>query len=347
MTSVPGDRQWRVWPEAVAAQMRVRYGGRPAQERPLSYDIAVYDEYAPWRVWIADQLDQLPESVAASIEGRLWLDEHFWPVLMELGAGAALRRRGLLPRYEVDHDGLTPDWTVYDSRGDLLGLVEVCTYTPKLETYGRIRAWHGLVARIRQIPVPVVLVLGPASSRVPPPDAGTAKRIARELKRELLRPRTRTSYTVGRYEFVRLPTQSPYGLRACFQPPSSIAGPIDARPLCRAIEAKAQRYKTVAQSLGVEFAVAAGAHRFTGLDESHMLSLLKGERTVTFQFNIGDVHIGEHHVDTSIDPHWSMPPALGGIVWLGNVFPFESKWIPNADHSESLGSLTRVFASWT
>ena len=60
---------------------RHRYGKRPPQDRQLTYDIAVQDEHASWRQWLDDQLALLPDQSSEALAKKVWLDEHFWPVL--------------------------------------------------------------------------------------------------------------------------------------------------------------------------------------------------------------------------------------------------------------------------
>jgi hypothetical protein len=159
---------------------RKRYGKRPPQDRQLTYDIAVKDEYAPWRQWLDDQLALLPDQASEALARRLWLDEHFWPVNFELATGAGHRAARLRVVYEQAWDGLSPDWTVSSDSGRPLAFVEVHTDMPAPDTFGRMRAWHGLVERVKEIPVPVLLQLASAKP-VSPPDARTAKKITQDL----------------------------------------------------------------------------------------------------------------------------------------------------------------------
>jgi len=131
-----------------------RYGKRPPEQRQLTYDIAANDEYAPWRHWLDAQLALLPAQAAEAMSRRVWLDEHFWPVNFELAVGAGLRAAGLGVPYEEIWDGVTPDWTVLSGGGKPLAFVEVHTDQPPPRTFGEMRAWHGLVERIKTIPVP-------------------------------------------------------------------------------------------------------------------------------------------------------------------------------------------------
>jgi hypothetical protein len=189
-------------PDFVEAHRR-RYGNRPAQQRQLTYDIAVLDEYASWRDWLDQQLALLPPHKADELARKWVLDEHFWPVMFELATGAGLRAAGLNMAYEQEFDDLTPDWTVLSDGGDPVCLVEVHTHSPPKETFGQMRAWHGLVGRIREIPVSVVLVLASQGGPIRPPSAYIAKKIAQDLRFEL-RPGRGPAFTSHGYTVVVL-----------------------------------------------------------------------------------------------------------------------------------------------
>jgi len=165
----------RFGPDFVAEHRR-RYGKRPPEARQLTYDIAVQEEYAPWRRWLDNQLALLPDQVSDALAGKVWLDEHFWTVNFELAAGAGLRAAGLIVAYEQTWDGASPDWTVLSDSAKPLAFVEVHTDMPSPETFGQMRAWHGLVERIKTIPVPVVLQVASRGGPVPPPDAALPRR---------------------------------------------------------------------------------------------------------------------------------------------------------------------------
>jgi hypothetical protein len=65
----------RFGPDFVAAHRR-RYGNRPAQQRQLTYDIAVLDEYASWRDWVDQELALLPADAIA--ENQSLSDSGVW-----------------------------------------------------------------------------------------------------------------------------------------------------------------------------------------------------------------------------------------------------------------------------
>jgi hypothetical protein len=210
----------------------------------------------------------------------VWLDEHFWPVNFELATGAGLRAAGLRTVYEEVWDGLSPDWTVLSDSGTPLAFVEFHTDMPAPETFGQMRAWHGLVERIKEIPVPVLLQLASAKP-VSPPDPRTAKKIAQDLRRELLSGRPGSTFWTQGYTFLvmqdpRREVAAMLGMHACFDPPSSRAGSVTAQRLMEGITEKVRKYKSLAARYEVPLIVAVGAHRFTGVTLQQLDDVLTG-----------------------------------------------------------------------
>ena len=261
----------RFGPDFVAERHR-KVGKYPPEQRQLTYDIAVNDDCAPWRQWLDDQLALLPAHAADAMARRIWLDEHFWPVNFELATGAGLRGAGLSVTYEQDWDGVTPDWTILSEANKPLAFVEVHTDQPPSGTFSQIRAWHGLVERVKAIPVPVVLQLASKGGPVSPPDAGTAKRIAKDLHTKLLQQPLANMFLSHGYRFLVMGDRrrggqqmvSPLGMHALFEPPSSRAGPVTAQRLMERIGEKVHNYRRLAETYEVPLMVAVGAHRFTG-----------------------------------------------------------------------------------
>ena len=326
----------RFGPDFVAEHRR-KFGKYPPEQRQLTYDIAVNDEYEPWRRWLDDQLALLPSRAADAMARRIWLDEHFWPVNFELAAGAGLRKAGLSAVYEAEWDGLTPDWTVFVEDAKPLAFIEVHTDHPAPETFGQMRAWHGLVERIKKIPVPVVLQLA-SGGPVHPPDARTAKRIAQDLKNKLLTQPWATMFLSHGYRFLVMADPrrggqmtSPLGMHACFVPPSSRAGPVSAGRLMTRIEDKVRSYRALAEAYDVPLAVAVGAHRFTGVTLDQVDDLLTGLQAprIIFQFDAGDPYIGSQTVSMAPVPPWQWPGDLAGVLWIENQLPFRLSVRPN------------------
>lgn len=316
-------------------------------QRELSYDIQVQDEYAPWRVWLDEQLAQLPEKKANTLAGRLWRDEFFWSVIFELAAGAGLRRAGFAVAYEqpVDGGGLTPDWTVMTPDGRPLLLVEVHTDDPAKDTFARMRGWHHLVEAIKKIPVSVVLQLAGTEGPPTPPDAGTAKKISAELQEQLLsvwnwNQQTPIKVSSHGYTFMVMgdprlggrAMDSPLGMHAAFDPPTSRAGQVSADKLLARVADKVSKYRRLADQHDLPLVIAAGAHKFTGVTLENVDYALEGAEApvITMQFGGGDSFISESVTVQwgPVEP-WSMPPDLAALLWINHTFPFEMTVRPN------------------
>lgn len=328
--------QQRFGPRFVAEQ-RDRYGKRPPENRMLSYDQAVLEEYGPWRIWLDGQLGLLPERTANAFAANLWRDQNFWPDVIELAAGAELRRRGFGVEFERRWGNLTPDWTVVGEDGTPVALVEVLTHSPEQGAFAKMKAWHALVERIKQIPVRVVLTVAGDSSRpVAAPDPRTAKKIAQDLRRALLSPLNLTAFRSEGYTFLlqadprtRRPMEAS-GMGTVLVPPSGMAGVVSAQPVAARIEEKVSKYREVAREAGLPLVVAVGAHPFTGLQVQELDDLLKGVPAMSVQFDFGDSFIHQPvEIDPHNPPHWTMPPALAGVLWVNNDFPFTTAWRPN------------------
>jgi hypothetical protein len=156
--SQKSDSSLRFGPDFVA-EYRRRVGRRPPEQRQLTYEIAVSDEFAPWRQWLDEQLALLPAAAADVMARRIWLDEHFWPVNFELATGAGLRAAGFAAVYEQEWSGLTPDWTVLSDLGQPCAFVEVHTDQPPSEAFGRMRTKTG-ASCICGMPRPTLEVTG-------------------------------------------------------------------------------------------------------------------------------------------------------------------------------------------
>lgn len=207
------------------------------------------------------------------------------------------------------------------------------TDQPDSATFGQMRAWHGLVERIKEIPVPVVLCVAPkGGGPVVPPDAGTAKKIARDLHNKLLKDPAANMFLSHGHTFLVIgdpkrggrQMASGLGMRAVCQPPSSRAGPVSAQQLMQRVREKAHAYRDLARDHDAPLIVAVGAHRFTGVTLAHVDDMLAGlpAPKITFQFDYGDPYIGSQTVNWGPVPPWQWPDELAGLLWIENQLPF-------------------------
>ncbi|WP_147268416.1 hypothetical protein [Spongiactinospora rosea] len=319
---------------AFVEEYRRRHGSKTPQGRELTYDNAVSDEFAPRREWLSRQLNLLPAKQADQLARKVWQDDHYWSVHFEMAVGAALRQAGLNAVYDHPWGRQTPDWTVMAATGEPLCLVEVYTASPPQRTYRSMRAWHQVTQQFKKIPIGVVLTLESTGSPIDPPDSKEAKRLAREVERALSSvlcpPRITTSLGLT---FLVLADRygrqipSPFGLRACFEAPSSIAGQVSAAQIVPGVREKISKYRRIVDEHDLPLVVAVGAHPFTGLTLRELDDFLAGEMSMTFQFNIGDGYIGSSTFPSS---RWDIPSELSGLLWVDNLFPFEATGRPNS-----------------
>ncbi|MBP2702922.1 hypothetical protein JOL79_03785 [Microbispora sp. RL4-1S] len=314
-------------------EYRRRHGNKTPQGRALTYENAVNEEFASRREWLDEQLSLLPVQQADQLARRVWQDDHYWSVHFEMAVGAALRQTGLKLIYDHPWYHQTPDWTVFSATGEPLCIVEVHTASPAQVTYKNMRAWHQLTQHIKTIPVGVLLMLEPTGRPISAPDSKAAKKIAGEVRKALCSPfcppRIPTSFG---YTFLiqgdgyggTLP--SPFGLYTCFEPPSSIAGQVNATQIVTPVKGKISKYRKLVEKHELPLVVAVGTHPFTGLGLQELDDLLTGEQVITFQFNLGDAYIGGPAVPS---PRWDMPPELAGLLWIDNKFPFTVTSRPN------------------
>jgi hypothetical protein len=120
-------------------------------------------------------------------------------------------------------------------------------------------------------------------------------------------------------------------MHACFEPPSSRAGPVTAQRLMDGITEKVRKYRNLAEQHAVPLIVAVGAHRFTGVSLEHLDDVLNGlpAPKMTFQFNASDPFIGEQILTLEPIPPWQWPSDLAGLLWVANQLPFNLSARPN------------------
>ena len=167
--------------------------------------------------------------------------------------------------YEQAWDGVTPDSTVLSEAQEPAAFVGVHTDNPPQRTFAQMRGWHGLVERIKKIPVPVILQLAATGSPISP-RCRTAKKIAQDIYTQIVRNPTTSVFRSSGYTFLVAgdprrggqPMVSPLGMHAAFDPPSSCAGAVGAEDLMKRIEDKARKYRDLAGAYGVPLIVAVG-----------------------------------------------------------------------------------------
>src|SRR5258708_23279074 len=82
-----GDR--RFGPDFVEEDRR-GYGRRPPEQRQLTYDIAVNDDCAAWRLWLDEQLASLSPKIADGLARKGHAGKCTPDVLVSLGSAGRL-----------------------------------------------------------------------------------------------------------------------------------------------------------------------------------------------------------------------------------------------------------------
>jgi hypothetical protein len=118
---------------------------------------------------------------------------------------------------------------------------------------------------------------------------------------------------------------SPFGLSACFEPPSCRAGIVSADRLLENTQKKVTKYRDLARAHHVPLAVAVGSHKFTGVTLDTVDQALQGAPgpSFTVQFGPGDTFI-EPVTTLAWKPvaPWAMPVDLAALMWVSHDFPF-------------------------
>lgn len=338
--------------EAFVADLKVKWAARPAWERPALYSVATAPERAAQRAWMAACLERVPEPGRSRLRSRLHSDQAFVTASTELAVAAALQDAGLLPHYEVEVDGVTPDFLVEGLDRPLL--VEVWTRREPDQLRQDERAWSVLQGRVAEIPVPIGLhIIWPDREELRPPDSRSGKQIVRKLKEWLLAvwdaPQEGMTREIGGYVFrvgaVRIP-----GLRARLHTPEG-GGWADSDTVLKAVRAKVLRYASATHSRAGYLLVVLSAEDGAGLQLNQLSSALAGKQTLSVSL---DRLPGPGNLIAWKTPRWSsdepetFDPALSAIGWLEVKVeePGPLTLIPIQSAERSLSHLASPLVRW-
>jgi hypothetical protein len=118
---------------------------------------------------------------------------------------------------------------------------------------------------------------------------------------------------------------SPFGMSACFEPPSNRVGIVSADRLLENTQKKVTKYRDLARTHRVPLVIAVGAHKFTGVTLDTIDEALQGAPTpsLTLQFGPGDTSLAPP-TTFELKPvaPWPMPTDLAALMWVDHLFPF-------------------------
>jgi hypothetical protein len=259
-------------------KLRAHCNSRPEYEWPLVYSVATADQYGAQRAEIEQWIAHLPKASQDKLIPKLQ-SEQFVETYHELVVWNILRERGFSPEYEKQLNQLTPDWYVPAGHRTPAFVVEVFTANPSDAARARRQHIEDLHCRIAAISFGAAVGFDPSEAQCEFTPQNN-KRIAAALRdwfecsdppvgaeKDLEGMTFRIDERKPSYRTVQLH----YPLEAAF---------VDQGLLSRKIEAKVDRYKSVAVAGGLPFVVAIIPDFFTGLGLWALLSVLYGVHTM-------------------------------------------------------------------
>jgi hypothetical protein len=245
-------------PEWTAEQRR-KYGRSPGYARPPLYDFWTADEFSADRDTIERWVDLLPPEARKRVIPKLRTSEQFTQVYNELAVGESLRQMGHAAEYEVEIDGLTPDWTVRP-RGDDPGFIlEVVASEAPEERSRHDERWDAFRRRLEVVRADAILSVQPplydgGETPVPPPEGPRQKQIVRYVEQWLKSdPPAGEGYAIDGIVIRFLGWRAGGGGVAS----GMLCLPfwVDGGPLRDAIKEKASKYRSISETTRLPFVV--------------------------------------------------------------------------------------------
>lgn len=302
------------------ADLNRRFATRPASHQEDIYFVATSSGRAGLRQWIEQEVARIPEPGRTKLVSRLRADEHFVNTLNELAVASVLQGVGGDVLYEHDLDGVTPDWYLTGVAGRPPLVVEVWNKNHAQGSAARRRLWLGLQRLVRQIPAGAVLNVV-ATGRQGPPQHGTAKQIAGELRRWLLAENARvgSQREVKGYRF-QIASVGAVGGPADMTLPGE-SGAFTTREARTAIASKVRRYEQVVAGRGDAFVVVVGHQVGTPISKGTMADLVAGRQA--FEVAFDPLMVGEFFDLTLpmnvVDVPMSLSGAVSAVGWIDIV----------------------------
>jgi hypothetical protein len=306
-------------PEWVAEQVR-KYGNRPDHARPTLYAFWTSDEDRPRREIIERWVDLLPPASRQRLIPRLRTPEQFEQACNELAVGDSLRRIGHAVEYEVEIDGLTPDWVVHPRGAGPAFILEVLSSRPPEERERHDEGWDVLRRRLESLPSNAFLYIQPpfyagGDKPVAPPSGTRQKQIARYVEQWLgSGPVPGEGYEIDGI-VIRFVGRNPdragvaCGL-AC------LPYWVDGNPLRDAVKEKAEKYRKVSESARLPLVVCVIPDFRSGRGLDELQKAVLGELRCRWTQGPQGRPLEEHYRDN--DGLFSKYPSLSAVT-LGEV----------------------------
>ena len=267
-------------PDWIAEQKR-KYDQLPDHARPKLYYFWTSEEAQGLRNLVEQSVDRLPPESRQRVIPRLRTTEQFTQTRNELAVGDSLRRMGHAVEYEVELQGLTPDWLVHVAGTGTRFILEVVSSQPPQERERCDDGWDTLRRRLEGLSGDAHLSMQPPfdieefKPVAPPPDR-RQKQIVQEVEQWLkgaIPDEAELTIDGIVFAFVcRIPSLDHVTCGMSCTPFC-----VDSAPLKESLKEKASKYRELVQSAQLPFVVCAIPEFSTGRGLDDLQSAALGE----------------------------------------------------------------------
>jgi hypothetical protein len=245
-------------PDWIAEQKR-KYAKQPEHARPKRYHFWTSEECQSSRDLIEQWIDPLSPESRQLLITRLRTPKHFEQTYNELAVGDSLRKMGHSVEYEVDLQGLTPDWFVSPTGTASSFVVEVVSSKPPQERARCDDGWEGLRLRFEELTGDAFLHLQPpfdvlGDEPVASPSGHRQKQMVQAVKKWLeTAPSDGAELSIDGIAILlggRNPDRDHVSCAIGCMPFR-----VDLDPLRKSVKEKAKKYRKVVQALQLPFVV--------------------------------------------------------------------------------------------
>ena len=301
----------------IKRELKRKYRKLPYWQRPEIWPLVFNDDRSYQRKWVENTMNHFTDSEQAKLKRRLYENNRFIATYNELCVAAHVSKE-LHLTYEEHIGQPTPDFTVRNSDGEIITLIEVATkFRP--ESKRKIeKSWKVLRKLVNEIPIPAAVALSPSMQRPVhgPRDEREAKEIAKEieswLKGLIFYPEKVRS--IRGFEFIyvdKLP-----GLRARLLPPGGGTW-IDSDMIISQINNKVKVYSKSCESMEIPLVVIISKEPEVPLDKEQVEKVLDGVQVISNTVDPFSTSAGSHTVQIRLEnTPISFNPCLSAVGFL-------------------------------
>jgi hypothetical protein len=302
-------------PDWIAEQKR-KYGQSPEHARPRLYYFWTSSETEGLRNLIEQWVDFLSPKNRQRVIPRLRATEQLRQTCNELAVGDSLRRMGHAVEYEVELQGLTPDWVVCVAGTGSKFILEVVSSKPPQERERCDDGWDILRRRLEGLSGNAHLCIQPPfnigdDEPVAPPSEQRQKQIVRNV-REWLESAPPDGAEVAIDGVViglvcRIPNLDHVTCGTGCMPFC-----VDAAPLKESVKDKAKKYREIVRALQLPFVVCVIPDFSTGRGLDDLQSAVLGEQRCRLWRSPQGVYRQEYYRDN--DGLFAKYPTLSAVT---------------------------------